>query len=120
MRFPHLFLNSYNFAFSQSAQQINGLLKRMSLSSEVLDEQFKVSVPPIRQDILHACDILEDVGIAYGFNNIEFTAPKTLTIGQQFFLNKVTDQLRHEISRCGYTEILTFSLVRFHLLFSQN
>lgn len=84
----------------------------MSLESEVVDSDvLKVVVPPTRQDILHACDILEDVGIAYGFNNIEFTSPKTQTIGQQFFLNKVTDQLRHEISRCGYTEILTFSLV---------
>jgi len=81
------------------------------LGSEVLDkQQIKVTIPPIRQDILHACDILEDVGIAYGYNNIEFTVPKTHTIGRQFFLNKVTDQLRYEISRCGYTEILTFSL----------
>jgi len=86
----------------------------MSLSSEVLkNQQIKVRIPPIRQDILHACDILEDVGIAYGYNNIEFTLPKTLTIGHQFLLNKVTDQLRYEVARCGYTEILSFSLVIF-------
>ena len=86
----------------------------MGLGSESVKDtnQLKVSIPPIRQDILHACDILEDVGIAYGYNNIEFTAPKSMTIGHQLFLSKVTDQLRHEISRCGYTEILTFSLVR--------
>lgn len=27
-------------------------------------------VPPTRSDILHACDVVEDVAIAYGFNNI--------------------------------------------------
>jgi phenylalanyl-tRNA synthetase beta chain len=84
----------------------------MSLSSEVINDQLlKVLIPPIRQDILHACDILEDAGIAYGYNNIEFTLPKTLTIGHQFLLNKISDQLRNEIARCGYTEALTFSLV---------
>jgi phenylalanyl-tRNA synthetase beta chain len=84
----------------------------MSLSSEVVsDLLLKVRIPPIRQDILHICDILEDAGIAYGYNNIEFTLPKTLTIGHQFLLNKVSDQLRNEIARCGYTECLTFSLV---------
>lgn len=108
--------NYFDLYFSQTAEQISGLLKRMSLKSEVMDRHLiKVMVPPTRQDILHACDILEDVGIAYGFNNIAFNSPKTQTIGEQFFLNKVTDQLRHEISRCGYTEILTFSLVRLEI-----
>ncbi|CAG2121478.1 unnamed protein product, partial [Medioppia subpectinata] len=100
-----------NLGIKQNAQQINRLLQRMSLGAEVLSDQLiKVRIPPIRQDILHACDILEDVGIAYGYNKIEFTVPKTQTIGHQFFINKVTDQLRYEIARCGYTEILTFSL----------
>lgn len=76
-------------------------------NSDMID----VIIPPTRHDILHACDILEDVAIAYGYNNIEKTIPKVVTIGSQFFLNKLTDQLRHEISRCGYTEALTFSLV---------
>jgi phenylalanyl-tRNA synthetase beta chain len=29
-----------------------------------------VSAPPTRSDILHACDVVEDVAIAYGYNNI--------------------------------------------------
>lgn len=28
----------------------------------------KVTVPPTRSDVLHAVDVIEDVGIAYGFN----------------------------------------------------
>ncbi len=30
-----------------------------------------VCVPPTRSDVLHACDVAEDVAIAYGYNNIE-------------------------------------------------
>lgn len=33
-------------------------------------KELKVEVPFVRSDILHACDIAEDVGIAYGYNNI--------------------------------------------------
>jgi phenylalanyl-tRNA synthetase beta chain len=30
----------------------------------------KVEFPPTRSDILHPCDVVEDIGIGYGFNNI--------------------------------------------------
>ena len=34
-------------------------------------------------DVIHPCDIAEDVAIAYGFNNIKMTFPKTNCIAQQ-------------------------------------
>jgi phenylalanyl-tRNA synthetase beta chain len=30
----------------------------------------EVGVPATRSDILHACDVMEDVAIAYGYNNL--------------------------------------------------
>ena len=45
-------------------------LKMGLLVKEVKDNKAIVEVPPTRSDILHACDIAEDIGIAYGFNNI--------------------------------------------------
>jgi len=84
----------------------------MGLESKKKSEtEVTVEIPPNRHDILHACDILEDIGISYGYNNIDLVLPQTLTIGSQFTLNKVSDQLRYEIARCGFTEGLTFSLV---------
>lgn len=71
----------------------------------------KVSVPATRSDILHSCDVMEDVAIAYGFNNLVPSVPKVLTIGRQQPLNKLTDLLRAEIAMAGYTEVLTLSLV---------
>ena len=94
---------------------MSDLLTKMSLKSEVNPRdpnQIKVVIPPTRHDILHACDIAEDVGVAYGFNNIAKTFPQVVTIGKQLNINKLSDQLRFEISRCGFTEVLTFSLVR--------
>ena len=34
-------------------------------------------------DIIHECDIIEDVAIAYGFNEIAKRLPRTNTIAQQ-------------------------------------
>ena len=37
----------------------------------------------LTSDVIHACDIIEDVAIAYGYNNITRTIPNTNTVGQQ-------------------------------------
>ena len=70
----------------------------------------EVTVPPTRSDILHAVDIAEDVGIAYGYNNIVKRVPATSTVGGEQPLNKLGDLLREEIGRAGYTEVLTHGL----------
>ena len=56
---------------------------------------------------------MEDVAIAYGYNNIVKKVPQTVTAGAPQPLNKVTDLLRLEVANAGYTEILAFSLVCF-------
>lgn len=97
---------------SLEPEQVKTILNKMCLECKVEKEnELNVLVPPVRQDILHPCDILEDICIGYGYNNMPLLLPKSFTIGRQFFLNKITDQLRYEISRCGFTEVFTFSLV---------
>jgi phenylalanyl-tRNA synthetase beta chain len=51
------------------------------------EDNIIVDIPPNRSDIFHECDIMEDVAIAYGFNNIEKTMPNLVTIGN-LFLNE--------------------------------
>lgn len=53
-----------------------------------------IEVPPTRSDIMHQCDIAEDIGIAYGYNNITKIFPPTNTSGKQIPQNKFTDLLR--------------------------
>jgi len=69
-----------------------------------------VTVPPTRSDILHAVDVIEDVAIAYGYNNLEIEVPPTLCVGGPQPINHFTDLLREEISRAGYIEMLTHGL----------
>ena len=73
-------------------------------------DNIEVTIPPTRHDVLHPVDIYEDVAIAYGYNNLEKTIPKTMTIATQQPINKLTDQLREQVAQAGFTEALTFSL----------
>lgn len=86
----------------------------MCLKSEVNPSERDISVviPPTRHDVLHPCDVYEDVAIAYGYNNIVTTFPNVNTSAKQFDLNKLTNLLREPIAQCGFTEALTFSLVK--------
>ncbi|XP_027961099.1 phenylalanine--tRNA ligase beta subunit isoform X2 [Eumetopias jubatus] len=97
----------------ETPENIAKLLTRMCLKSEVIGDgnQIEIEIPPTRADIIHACDIVEDAAIAYGYNNIQMTLPKTYTIANQFPLNKLTELLRHDMAAAGFTEVLTFVLV---------
>ena len=94
-----------------SSDTMAHLLSKMGLVSRVEDEQIISRVPPTRHDILHPCDIMEDVAVAYDFNKLEWTQPKTNTVGIQLPINKLCDLLRPDIAAAGYCEALTFALV---------
>lgn len=100
-----------------SAETMQTLCHKVQLGPVSLLENgtvLEVTVPPTRSDILHAVDIAEDIGIAYGYNKIVKRVPKTCTVGGEFPLNLVTDLLRDEIGRAGYTEVLTHGLCSLH------
>ncbi|KAJ1568603.1 hypothetical protein HK405_000036 [Cladochytrium tenue] len=91
--------------------EIIHLLGKMGVTAtSSVGDSIDVSVPPTRSDILHACDLMEDVAIAYGYNNIIETTPKAYTPGATLPVNKLTDQLRREVALAGYTEVLPLIL----------
>ncbi|XP_015273113.1 PREDICTED: phenylalanine--tRNA ligase beta subunit [Gekko japonicus] len=97
---------------SETPASLAKLLTRMCLKSHVIGNgnNIEVEIPPTRSDIIHACDIIEDAAIAYGYNNIQMTIPKTYTIANQFPLNNLTELLRQDLAAAGFTEALTFAL----------
>ena len=45
------------------------------------------SILHLCSDVIHPCDIVEDVAIAYGFNNVKMTIPRTNCIAHQVCLS---------------------------------
>lgn len=95
-----------------SAQCVQ-LLKKMDVKGEVVsNDAFKAIVPPTRGDILHKCDVAEDIAIAIGFNNLKPELPEVVgTIGKQLPINKLTNELRKVCTCAKYNECLTLCLV---------
>ena len=85
-------------------------------SSATVSDKLIVKVPPTRPDILHECDLMEDVAIAYGFNKLKKTFPGTNTVAVPLPINKLTDVVRKECAICGFVEVLPLILV--HLIAS--
>lgn len=87
------------------------LLGRMMYTvTKVTEEEVTVSVPPMRTDVIGAADVMEDVAIAVGYDNIKYVECTTHGLVTQTPLNKLAQLLRTEMACAGYTELLTLSL----------
>lgn len=70
-----------------------------------------VKIPITRSDILHQCDIMEDVAIGYGYDNLKKTKPKAESlVAAPLPVNKVADILRLASSQAGYLEVMPLTL----------
>lgn len=89
------------------------LLTRMQLAAEVdpAGASLTVHIPVTRSDVLHPCDVVEDVAIAHGYNNIRRTLPTDVTVGRELPINQMSDALRAEMAMAGWTEVLTWALI---------
>jgi phenylalanyl-tRNA synthetase beta chain len=100
-------------------EKIVELLEKMELKAKVLNkDEIEVSAPITRSDILHPCDIAEDLAISYGYNNIPKQLTTTKTHGIQQPYNKLTDLFRNEMSMGGYVEFLTMALLSHKDMFT--
>lgn len=100
---------------SLPANTVASLLNKMQLHaehsvSEDKQTSFIVSVPPTRSDILHPCDVAEDVAIAFGYN--EIPKAKLASLKPQS-LNQLCELIRMEIAMVGYSEVLTWILCSY-------
>ncbi|KAF7838580.1 phenylalanine--tRNA ligase beta subunit, cytoplasmic [Senna tora] len=110
---------------SLEAEEVTRLLNQMQLCAKYSlsgnkDCNIVVSVPPTRSDVLHPCDVMEDVAIAYGFNAIKDKAivdnkgSKRLAASLTLLpLNELSDLIRTEVAMIGFTEVLTFILCSY-------
>lgn len=107
------YINSV-LALELSRKEICDYLLKMSLFATPNSENEKlidVKIPITRSDVLHACDVMEDCAIAYGYDNLVKTYPKTeATTAYPLPVNKVGDILRTASAQAGWLEVLPLTL----------
>ena len=71
-----------------------------------------VSVPAWRSDILHEVDVIEDIAIAYGYDNFQPRVPNIFSISEETSESKTTRIIREILTGLGLTEISTYHLLK--------
>eukprot|EP00727_Mastigamoeba_balamuthi_P000842 m51a1_g10755 putative phenylalanine--trna ligase beta subunit (600) ;mRNA; f:382544-385979 len=100
-----------SLGLSLDAAEALRLIGRMGMTGEARSaDTLVLRVPATRSDILHECDVVEDLAIAYGFNNLKPVPTPTPTVGHQLLSTKLSDLVAIEMASAGYCEVCTWAL----------
>lgn len=100
--------------------EIQNLLLKAGMDSEIIDkDRLKVFVPPYRTDILHEMDIVEDIAIAYGYENFVPEIPKIFTIGKEDKFQKFCNKIRDLMIGLNFQETMSLILTNKENLFKR-
>ena len=82
-------------------------------------ETLKVMVPQYRTDVMHPMDLVEDVAIAYGYDNVVPVVPHIATQAGEEPLEVFSRGLRNFMVGFGLQEVLTFMMSNAEKLFTR-
>ncbi|KAB7517749.1 phenylalanine--tRNA ligase subunit beta [Halosegnis rubeus] len=87
------------------------LFERSGLGVEHDDGSYEVEIPPYRTDVLHPMDLVDDVGRAYGFNDLEPRYPDVSTVGGRHDRSKLERAARETLVGLGFEDLLNFHMI---------
>ena len=95
-------------------REVVDLLERSGLDAEpdpADDAVYTVSIPPYRTDVLHPVDVIDDIGRAYGFNDLEPEYPDVSTVGGRHERSRHERAVRETLTGLGFEDLLNFHLI---------
>lgn len=103
-----------------NAEQIKKLLEKAGYGIEKTErDMLHLRVPCFRVDVMHPVDVVEDVAVAYGYNNIEPMWREVHTTGGVRTEQGLIDAARELMVGLGFQEILTYTLTSPENLFTK-
>ena len=78
--------------------------------SDGADTVYDVSIPPYRVDVLHPLDLVDDVGRAYGFDELEPRYPDVGTVGGRHERSRLEAATRDVLTGLGFEDLLNFHM----------
>ena len=89
-------------------KQLKQLLEKMGYDYS----KGKVKVPSWRPDVLHEVDLIEDIAIAYGYENFVPEIPKISTIGEEDRKETIKRKISEIFIGLGIIEVSNYHLTR--------
>jgi len=84
-------------------------------------EKGEVLIPAYRADILHQVDLIEDIAIAFGYENFEEIIPNVATTGQANSFEQFKEKVTNILVGLGYLETKTYCITNHqHQTYQMN
>ncbi len=92
-------------------------LRKCRLDATARGKKIICSVPRFRFDIFGSMDLVEEVALGYGIQNLTTSLPASTSVGEKDTITKKLDQLSQIMIGLGFTEVLNSSLTSKHVLY---
>jgi phenylalanyl-tRNA synthetase beta chain len=91
--------------------EVIDLLERSGMDANEFgdsERKYEVDVPPYRTDVMHPLDVVDDIGRAYGFNEMEPHYPDVSTVGGLTDSTNLENAVRKQLVGLGFQDLLNF------------
>jgi len=109
MTFDKLIINKMT-GLGLKDKEIIDLLGKARFDVKIKSNKITVVYPSYRTDIMHPVDVIEDLLISYGFNNIEPEKIEMNVVGSELVEAKRNDFTREGCIGLGLQEVMTYNL----------
>ncbi len=89
------------------AREVQRALQRYGYDVSAGKGAVTVKLPPYRQDLMHAMDVVEDVAMSRGYASFSPVMPAQFTVGGLSRIEQLSDRARELMVGLGYQEIIS-------------
>jgi phenylalanyl-tRNA synthetase beta chain len=97
--------------YALPAAEQAGILRRLECEVAESGEEWSVTPPAFRPDLIREVDLIEEVGRIAGYDISPETLPRHTTCGGLTGLQKVRRAVRSALAGCGLDEVITYTFV---------
>ncbi len=98
-----------------STTMIASSLRKSRIDATPRKNRIICIIPRFRFDIFGPMDLVEEVALGYGIENLKATLPPSISVGQKNDVTKAIDSLSLIMIGLGYTEAVNSSLVSYQV-----
>lgn len=96
--------------------EIISLLQRMQYDAKISKDKIIVNIPSYRNDVMHSTDVIEDIGMCYGYANLGESPIASFTVGKLREESLFSERSKRIMVGLGFQEIMSAILSNKQLL----
>src|SRR5690349_9213941 len=92
-------------------------LRKSRLDAQGRGKKIVCTIPRYRTDIFGPMDLVEEVALGYGIENLEPTIPESISVGQKNKITITLDSINSVMTGLGYSEVMNLGLSSQRVLY---